>query len=78
MAEQPEERLALGTIQTGDGDESVGGLVAAVVRVHREAAGDLVGAGPEVTPRCRGRRAFRFAVEPDEILDLHRESGGEQ
>ena len=76
--EEPEERLPLREVETGDREEAVGRLVAAVVRVHREAARDLVGAGLEIAARRGSGRPVGLAVEPDEILDLHRERGTEE
>ena len=76
--EQREERLPLREVEAGDREEAVGRLVAAVVRVHRQSACDLVGARREIAARRRGGRAHGLAVEPDEILDLHRERRTEE
>ena len=77
-AEEPGEGAALGDVQARDRDEPVARLVAAVVRVHREPAADLVGTRGEVGGGRRTSRFTRLALEPDEVLHLHRERRGEQ
>ena len=72
--EQLEERLSLDEVQTGDGDEPVRRLEAAVVRVHRHPGRDLGRARTQIGARGRARRALRLAGEPDEILYLHRQA----
>ncbi len=75
--EQREERTPLREVEAGDGDEPVGGLEAAVVRVHRDAARDLVRSCSKLGA-VGGPRAGGLPVQPDEILELHRERGGEE
>ena len=60
--EQRQERLALREVQAGDRDEPVGGLEAAVVRVHRQAGGDLV--GPRVEVQRSARTTLAASVSP--------------
>ena len=76
--EELEQRLALGEVETGDRDEPVGGLEAPVVRVHRDAAGDLGGPRLQVVACRRPGRPVELARQPDEVLHLHSHRRGEQ
>ena len=79
QVEESEKRAPLRDVETCEGNEAVRRLVAAVVRVHGDATGDLVRSRLEVAA-IRGLRRYRvvLAGEPDEILELDRHRGREE
>ena len=78
-AEHGEERTPLREIEARDREKAVRRLEAAVVRVHRDPARDLVRAPCEMRA-VRGLSVvgLGLAGQPHEILELHRHRRGEK
>ena len=71
--------MPLRDVEASDGEEAIRSLEAAVVRVHRDAAGDLVSTRFEMSAPGRERLVLAaLAGQPHEILQLHRQRRREE